>query len=78
MKMSFKNSFHDTETTAEATETGLTKHGERYAEFTHAQIYRISVILCGIRQCTCHKFESRCYDAEDRDYVVTLSSIQDA
>jgi hypothetical protein len=72
MLMTFKNEFHRKEIVIEARETGLTKHEERYAEFTERQIKEVAMTLCGVKDCTCHKYEPYCEGEDGSKYLVMM------
>ena len=68
--MTLKNDFHRTEINLEPVATGETKHGEQCAEFSEEQIHQAAMTLCGIKDCTCHKFLAYCEDEDGKQYLV--------
>jgi len=70
--MILKNLLHETEIDLLPTEIGVTIHDEPYAEFTETQIKLASTTLCGVADCECCKFSSRCYDADGKDYLIMV------
>jgi hypothetical protein len=70
MTMTFKNEFHGTQATATPIETGETIHNEKYAEFTEKQLQDVAMTLCGIKDCTCCKYETYCTAEDGISYLV--------
>jgi DNA-binding transcriptional regulator YiaG len=72
--MKFVNPFHNTEIDVEPISVGVTIYDEPCAEFTESQIESISMELCGIKQCTCCKFENHCYDEDGKSYLIMVKT----
>jgi hypothetical protein len=72
--LKFVNRFHGTEIELAPISTGETVYGEPCAEFTESQIREASMSLCGVKDCTCLKFEPYCYDDDGERYLIMLKS----
>lgn len=72
--MKFVNPFHGTEIDIEPISTGTTIYDEPFAEFTESQIRHASMELCGIKECTCCKFENHCYDEDGKSYLILVKT----